>query len=160
MAITSAICSSFKQELLQGKHSFESSGGHTFKLALFTSSASLGAGTTDYSTSNEITNTSGRIFVAPVPNTTYRFRVHFNKMPALLENDDTNYISLNFPNGLLYCCLSEAYGFLKGPIDMLTLYENKYKQEVQKFANEQVGRRRRDDYTDGTVRIPVNSVNP
>ena len=72
-------------------------------------------------------------------------------MPALLEGDNTNYISLNFPNGLLYCCLSEAYGFLKGPIDMLTLYENKYKQEVQKFANEQVGRRRRDDYTDGTV---------
>ena len=104
--------------------------------------------------------TSGRIIVAPVPNTTYRYKVHFNKMPNLLENDDTNYISLNFPNGLLYCCLSEAYGFLKGPIDMLTLYENKYKQEVQKFANEQVGRRRRDDYTDGTVRIPVNSVNP
>ena len=104
--------------------------------------------------------TSGRIFVAPTPNTTYRFRVHFNKMPALLENDDSNYISLNFPNGLLYCCLSEAYGFLKGPIDMLTLYENKYKQEVQKFANEQVGRRRRDDYTEGTVRIPVSSVNP
>ena len=43
---------------------------------------------------------------------------------------------------------------------MLTLYENKYKQEVQKFAREQVGRRRRDDYTDGTVRIPVNSANP
>ena len=104
--------------------------------------------------------TSGRIFVAPTPNTTYRFRVHFNKMPDLLENDDTNYISLNFPNGLLYCCLSEAYGFLKGPIDMLTLYENKYKQEVQKFANEQVGRRRRDDYTDGAVRIPINSANP
>ena len=69
-------------------------------------------------------------------------------------------ISLNFPNGLLYCCLSEAYAFLKGPIDMLTLYENKYKTEVQKFANEQVGRRRRDDYTDGAVRIPVNSANP
>ena len=43
MAITSAICSSFKQELLQGKHSFESSGGHTFKIALFTSSASFTA---------------------------------------------------------------------------------------------------------------------
>ena len=64
MAITSAICSSFKQELLQGKHSFESSGGHTFKLALFTSSASLGAATTDYSTSNEISNTSGSAYVA------------------------------------------------------------------------------------------------
>ena len=101
---------------------------------------------------------SGRIFVAPVPDATYKFRVHFNKMPTTLASDNTtNYISLNFPNGLLYCCLSETYGFLKGPIDMLTLYENKYKQEVQKFANEQVGRRRRDDYTDGTVRIPIES---
>jgi hypothetical protein len=108
----------------------------------------------------ESDTTSGRMIFAPVPDTTYKFRVHFNAAPALLENNDTNYISLNFPNGLLYCCLAETYGFLKGPIDMLTLYENKYKQEVQKFANEQVGRRRRDDYTDGTVRIPINSVNP
>ena len=105
--------------------------------------------------------TSGRMMFAPVPDTTYKFRVHFNVMPATLESSNqTNYISLNFPNGLLYCCLSETYGFLKGPIDMLTLYENKYKQEVQKFANEQVGRRRRDDYTDGAVRIPVTSANP
>ena len=108
----------------------------------------------------ESDTTSGRMMFAPVPDTTYKFRVHFNVAPALLEGDNTNYISLNFPNGLLYCCLSEAYGFLKGPIDMLTLYENKYKQEVQKFANEQVGRRRRDDYTDGAVRIPVTSANP
>ena len=108
----------------------------------------------------ESDTTSGRIMFAPVPDATYSFRVHYNAAPALLENDDTNYISLNFPNGLLYCCLSEAYSFLKGPIDMLTLYENKYKQEVQKFANEQVGRRRRDDYTDGAVRIPVTSANP
>ena len=105
--------------------------------------------------------TSGRMMFAPVPDATYKFRVHFNVMPATLESgNQTNYISLNFPNGLLYCCLSETYGFLKGPIDMLTSYENKYKQEVQKFANEQVGRRRRDDYTDGAVRIPVKSANP
>ena len=108
----------------------------------------------------EADTNSGRIFLAPTPNTNYKFRVHYNKMPDLLENNDTNYISLNFPNGLLYCCLAEAYGFLKGPIDMLTLYEQKYKEEVQKFANEQVGRRRRDDYTDGAVRIPVTSANP
>ena len=108
----------------------------------------------------ESDTTSGRMMFAPVPDQTYSFRVHYNVAPALLEGDNTNYISLNFPNGLLYCCLSEAYGFLKGPIDMLTLYENKYKQEVQKFANEQVGRRRRDDYTDGAVRIPVTSANP
>ena len=108
----------------------------------------------------ESDTTSGRMMFAPVPDNTYKFRVHYNAAPALLENNDTNYISLNFPNGLLYCCLAETYGFLKGPADMLTLYENKYKQEVQKFANEQVGRRRRDDYTDGTIRLPIDSPNP
>ena len=108
----------------------------------------------------ESDTTSGRMMLSPVPDTTYKFRVHYNVAPALLENNDTNYISLNFPNGLLYCCLSEVYGFLKGPIDMLTLYENKYKQEVQKFAVEQTGRRRRDDYTDGTVRFKIESSSP
>ena len=43
---------------------------------------------------------------------------------------------------------------------MLTLYENKYKTEIQKFASEQIGRRRRDDYTDGTIRIPLPSRTP
>jgi hypothetical protein len=104
---------------------------------------------------------SGRMMFAPVPDTTYKFRVHFNKMPATLASDNTtNYISLNFPNGLLYCCLAETYAFLKGPQDMLTLYENKYKQEVDKFGVEQIGRRRRDDYTDGAVRITIPSTTP
>ena len=57
MAITTAMCTSFKQELLQGKHNFTASTGHTFKIALFTSSASLDASTTDYSTSNEVVGT-------------------------------------------------------------------------------------------------------
>ena len=64
MAITSAVCTSFKVELLQGSHNFSASGGDTFKIALFTSSASLGAATTDYSTSNEISNTSGSAYSA------------------------------------------------------------------------------------------------
>ena len=101
--------------------------------------------------------TSGKFMVAPVPDATYSFQIHFNLMPATLEGDNTNYISLNFPQGLLYACLVEAYGFLKGPMEMLTLYENKYKQEIEKFAAMQIGRRRRDDYTDGTVRIPIES---
>ena len=54
MAITTAMCTSFKAELLEGKHDFNASSGHTFKIALFTSSATLGAATTDYSTSNEV----------------------------------------------------------------------------------------------------------
>ena len=64
MAISSAICSSFKQELLQGKHDFDSAGGDTFKIALYTSSATLGAATTDYSATNEITNDAGSAYSA------------------------------------------------------------------------------------------------
>ena len=63
MAISQAVCNSFKQELLERKHDF-ANGGDTFKIALFTSSASLGASTTAYSSSNEITNTSGSAYVA------------------------------------------------------------------------------------------------
>jgi hypothetical protein len=64
MAITSAVCTSFKVELLKGVHDFTATTGNTFKIALFTSSASLGAATTAYSTSNEITNSSGTAYTA------------------------------------------------------------------------------------------------
>ena len=64
MAITSAICNSFKQEILEAEHNFTASTGNTFKLALYDSDASLGAGTTAYSTSEEITNTSGTAYTA------------------------------------------------------------------------------------------------
>ena len=62
MAITSAICNSFKQEILEAEHNFTASTGNTFNLALYTSSATLGAGTTAYGSSNEITNTSGSAY--------------------------------------------------------------------------------------------------
>ena len=106
-------------------------------------------------------STSGGLLLAPTPDVAYGFRIYYNANPTGLEtNTSGTYISRYFPQGLLYACLVEAYGFLKGPMDMLTLYENKYKQEVQKFAGTQLGRRRRDDYTDGTVRIPVKSPSP
>ena len=57
MAITQAMCTSFKKELLEGVHNFKNSGGSTFKLALFTSSATLGASTTAYATTNEVSGT-------------------------------------------------------------------------------------------------------
>ena len=105
--------------------------------------------------------TSGRIMFAPVPDSTYVFKVHYNLKPTgLSSGNTTTYLSQYFPTGLLYASLIEAYGFLKGPMDMLTLYENRYKQELEKFAAEQIGRRRRDDYTDGTIRIPIQSPTP
>ena len=105
--------------------------------------------------------TSGGLYIAPTPDATYMFRIYYDMVPkSLVSKTSGTYISQYFPQGLLYATLVEAYGFLKGPMDMLTLYENKYKQEVQKFGAVQIGRRRRDDYTDGTVRIPINSPSP
>jgi|TARA_R100000656_G_scaffold83622_1_gene61020 hypothetical protein len=64
MAITSAIANSFKQEILEAEHNFTASTGNTFKIALYTSSATLSASTTAYSTTAEITNTSGTAYTA------------------------------------------------------------------------------------------------
>ena len=101
MAISSAICSSFKQELLQGKHDFDSSGGHTFKIALFTSSASLGASTTDYSTSNEISNTSGSAYSAGGATLTNQ-GVSLSSTTAFTDFADVSYTSASFTaNGAL-----------------------------------------------------------
>ena len=64
MAITSAVCNSFKTEILTAVHNFTASTGDTFNLALYTSTASLGAATTAYASTNEITNTSGTSYSA------------------------------------------------------------------------------------------------
>ena len=105
--------------------------------------------------------TSGGLYVAPTPDANYSFRIYYDMVPqSLVTKTSGTYLSQYFPQGLLYATLVEAFGYLKGPMDMLTLYENKYKQEVQKFAGVQIGRRRRDDYTDGTVRIPIKSPSP
>ena len=64
MAITSAICTSFKVELLKGTHNFTATTGNTFKIALYDSDATLGASTTAFSTSEEITNTSGTAYTS------------------------------------------------------------------------------------------------
>ena len=103
MAITSAICSSFKQELLEGKHDFQTSGsgGHSFKIALYTSSATLGASTTAYSTTNEITNTAGSAYTAggaALTNT----GVGLTSTTAFTDFSDVQYTSASFTaNGAL-----------------------------------------------------------
>ena len=91
---------------------------------------------------------------APTPDATYTIQLNYVlKDAGLSSTNTTTYISLNFPNGLLYACLVEAYGFLKGPQDLLQLYEQKYKQVLEGFSIEQMGRRRRDEYQSGVPRI-------
>ena len=106
-------------------------------------------------------STSGGLYLAPTPDENYFFRIYYNKLPPGLSGaNTTTFISNYFPQLLLYATLVEAYGFLKGPMDMLTLYEQKYNTELQKIAGMQLGRRRRDDYTDGTVRLKIESPSP
>ena len=104
---------------------------------------------------------SGRITIVPTPSSAFMYKIHYNARPTGLSSaNTTTFLSLNFGNGLLYACLVEAFSYLKGPMDMLQLYEQKYQTEVQKFGGEQLGRRRRDDYTDGEPRIPVPAQTP
>jgi len=104
---------------------------------------------------------SGRITIVPTPSSAFMYKIQYNARPTGLSSaNTTTYLSLNFGNGLLYACLVEAFSYLKGPADMLQLYEQKYQTEAQKFGGEQLGRRRRDDYTDGEPRIPVPQQTP
>ena len=94
------------------------------------------------------------IVVAPTPDATYTIQLNYIlKDPGLSATNTTTYISKYFPNGLLYACLVEAFSFLKGPNDLLQLYEGKYKQVVEGFSIEQMGRRRRDEYQSGVPRV-------
>ena len=94
------------------------------------------------------------IVVAPTPNATYTIQLNYILKPAgLSSTNTTTYLSLQFPNGLLYASLIEAFSFLKGPNDLLQLYEGKYKQAIEGFSVEQMGRRRRDEYQSGVNRL-------
>jgi len=94
------------------------------------------------------------IVLAPTPDQNYNMQINYILKPTQLSSSNTTtYLSKEFPNGLLYACLVEAYGFLKGPMDMIQFYEKKYSEAAQGFSIEQMGRRRRDEYQDGSPRI-------
>jgi len=94
------------------------------------------------------------IVIAPTPDQNYNMQINYILKPTQLSSSNTTtYLSEQFPNGLLYACLIEAYGFLKGPADMIQFYEKKYSEAAQGFSIEQMGRRRRDEYQDGSPRI-------
>ena len=108
--------------------------------------------------------------VAPTPNSTYEITLAYVKQPISITNTTqpsaapaaTNgtYISNKYQDLLLYGCLVEAYGYLKGPADMLQYYEGSFKRALQSYAIEQQGRRRRDEYQDGVIRTPLQSPSP
>ena len=100
--------------------------------------------------------------VAPTPDAAYDLTMAYIKQPTTITTSDstTTEISTKQPDLLLYACLVESFKFLKGPDNMIQLYEASYQEALQTFAAEQQGRRRRDEYRDGVLRIPLNSPTP
>ena len=105
--------------------------------------------------------------VAPTPNQTYAITLAYNKeAPSITDTTPTDfsatgtYLSNKYQDLLLYGCLVNTYGYLKGPADMLQYYEGSFKRALQSYAIEQQGRRRRDEYQDGVIRTPLKSPSP
>ena len=92
MAITSAICTSFKVEILKAVHNFTASSGNTFNIALYTSDATLNKSTTAYTTSNEVSGSgytakgNALTSVTPVADST----------TAVCDFADTSFTSASF----------------------------------------------------------------
>jgi hypothetical protein len=100
-------------------------------------------------------------YVAPTPNQNYAVELGYIYRPLQLSSTNTTtWISNNAPEALLYACLIQAYSYTKGPLDMLSYFDNSYKQAVQGLGVEQQGRRRRDEYRDGMARIKIKSDSP
>ena len=102
--------------------------------------------------------------VAPTPNSTFEITLTYTKQPTSLTDSSVSttgtYVSNKYQDLLLYGTLVEAYGYLKGPADMLQYYEASFKRALQSYAIEQQGRRRRDEWQDGAVRTPLKSESP
>lgn len=100
-------------------------------------------------------------YVAPTPDTNYTVQLGYIFKPEQLsETNQTTWTSTNAPEALLYGCLVQAYSFTKGPTEMLAYFDNSYKEAIQGIGIEQQGRRRRDEYRDGMIRLPLQSLSP
>ena len=106
--------------------------------------------------------------VAPTPDKTYEITLAYNKQPETITDTTSSpapatngtYLSNKYQDLLLYACLVNTYGYLKGPQDMLQYYQGAYEKALYSYAIEQQGRRRRDEYADGVIRTVLKSENP
>jgi hypothetical protein len=102
--------------------------------------------------------------VAPTPDNTYLITLSYDKQPASITESPGStsgtYLSNKYQDLILYACLVNAYGYLKGPQDMLQYYTGQYDKALESYAIEQIGQRRRDDYQDGVIRAQLISKSP
>ena len=100
------------------------------------------------------------ILVAPIPASALQVQINYIKDPPNFTSTNETFIAKYQESMLLHGVLTEAFRFLKGPLDMYNLYEKKYNEEVQNFALQQMGRRRRAEYDDGVPRVQIPSPPP
>jgi hypothetical protein len=106
--------------------------------------------------------------VAPTPDKTYDITLAYDKEPDTITDTTSSpapattgtYLSNKYSDLLLYASLVNAYGYLKGPQDMLQYYQAAYNEALETYALEQIGNRRRDEYQDGEVRAQLNVKPP
>jgi len=102
--------------------------------------------------------------VAPTPNATFEITLAYVKQPTSLTDSSVSssgtFVSNKYQDLLLYGCLVEAYGYLKGPADLLQYYEQSYQRAAKSYSIEQEGRRRRDEWQDGAIRAQIKSPSP
>ena len=100
------------------------------------------------------------IVFAPIPDQAYEIQMNYIRDPEHFDSTTTTFLSNHQENLLLYGVLVESFSYLKGPMDMYKLYQDKYNEEIQAFMLTQMGKRRRADYDDGVMRLPVQSPSP
>ena len=100
------------------------------------------------------------ILVAPTPDSAYTVQINYIIDPPEFTSSNNTFLSTYQESMLLHGVLTETFSYLKGPMDMYNLYKVKYNEEVQNFALQQMGRRRRAEFSDGEPRVKVESPSP
>ena len=100
------------------------------------------------------------IIVAPTPAAADTVQINYIKGPPHFNSSTNTFLSQYQESMLLHGVLAECFRFLKGPDNLYNLYNTKYNEEIQNFALQQMGRRRRAEYDDGVPRIKVPSESP
>jgi hypothetical protein len=100
------------------------------------------------------------IVLAPTPNSAYTIQINYIIDPPHFTSTNSTFLSTNQDQLLLYGVLAECFSYLKGPMDMYKLYLDKYNESTQGFMQQQMGNRRRGQYEDGVLRVPLKSASP
>ncbi len=147
--------------ILRSVERIDSSGNREFLEKRDTSFISEFNGTNTQGTPKYYANWDDfNIIVAPVPAAADTVQINYIKDPPNFTSTNNTFLSTYQESMFLHGVLAECFRFLKGPMDMYKLYNDKYNEEIQNFALQQMGRRRRAEYDDGVPRVKVASPTP